>query len=476
MEIRLDDGSYQCIDEFDLEWRDGQQVFVGNQSGQVVAVGAGPVGLTYDLAALVGNSQTAQIRIVAEVGCSREILEIDDVSMTGTRISRDGDGVATTTLASGALLTVGSDGSFSYDPNGAFDALAEGEQASDSFTYTVADESDNRNTATATVHLTGTNDAPVAIDDTAAAREDSPPIYGSVASNDSDVDNGAALTFSLDVAVPGLSLDPDGSYIFDPGDEAYQSLAQDEVVQVVAAYTVTDEHGASDDATLTIEVTGLNDVPTALDDDNQDDFVIEAGSDVDGDASATGNVLINDSDVDLADVLTVAAVDGVAGNVGQAVAGIYGTVTIDADGGWTYTLDDDDTDTEALAAGETVVDSFDYSVSDGQGGSATATLRITIDGTDDSSGGINVADLDGSNGFVINGKGFSNLGFSLASAGDVNNDGYDDLILGAEDHTVGAGVIVYGGPDVGSTGIIAAADFEEFERLGGHQAPDDRQQ
>ena len=33
---------------------------------------------------------------------------------------------------------------------------------------------------------------------------------------------------------------------------------------VVASYTVTDEHGATDTATLTITVTGTNDAPVAV--------------------------------------------------------------------------------------------------------------------------------------------------------------------------------------------------------------------
>lgn len=41
------------------------------------------------------------------------------------------------TLSSGALLKLSADGIFSYDPNGAFDALASGESTTDSFTYTV---------------------------------------------------------------------------------------------------------------------------------------------------------------------------------------------------------------------------------------------------------------------------------------------------------------------------------------------------
>ncbi|MGD1927883.1 MAG: integrin alpha [Leptolyngbyaceae cyanobacterium] len=45
---------------------------------------------------------------------------------------------------------------------------------------------------------------------------------------------------------------------------------------------------------------------------------------------------------------------------------------------------------------------------------------------------VNLADLDGSNGFVINGiDADDQSGYSVSSAGDVNGDGVDDLIIGA---------------------------------------------
>ncbi len=43
------------------------------------------------------------------------------------------------TLPSGALLTVNSDGTFVYDPNGAFEHIAAGGTGADSFTYTLSD-------------------------------------------------------------------------------------------------------------------------------------------------------------------------------------------------------------------------------------------------------------------------------------------------------------------------------------------------
>jgi VCBS repeat-containing protein len=63
-------------------------------------------------------------------------------------------------LASGALLTLNADGTFSYDPNAAFESLAAGQTATDSFTYTAFDGQGHSADATATVTLIGVNDAP----------------------------------------------------------------------------------------------------------------------------------------------------------------------------------------------------------------------------------------------------------------------------------------------------------------------------
>jgi VCBS repeat-containing protein len=93
--------------------------------------------------------------------------------------------------------------------------------------------------------------------------------------------------------------------------------------------------------------------------------------------AAADGVLANDTDAD-GDTLTVSAVDGQAGNVGAALAGIYGHLTLNANGSYSYVADN----TLAIAraaTGSHPQDDFTYIVSDGNGGTATATLDITID-------------------------------------------------------------------------------------------------
>ncbi|MDW3223358.1 MAG: M10 family metallopeptidase C-terminal domain-containing protein [Paracoccaceae bacterium] len=65
-------------------------------------------------------------------------------------------------LASGALLSVNSDGTFEYDPNGAFDWLAEGQVGTDAFSYTASDGSAVSNQATVSISLSGIDDTPAA--------------------------------------------------------------------------------------------------------------------------------------------------------------------------------------------------------------------------------------------------------------------------------------------------------------------------
>ncbi|MEM7226902.1 MAG: cadherin domain-containing protein, partial [Pseudomonadota bacterium] len=64
-------------------------------------------------------------------------------------------------LGSGALLTLGADGTFDYDPNGAFEALAQdGPNGNDGFSYRIADGQGGFATANVTITVTGENDPP----------------------------------------------------------------------------------------------------------------------------------------------------------------------------------------------------------------------------------------------------------------------------------------------------------------------------
>ncbi|MEL7400506.1 MAG: Ig-like domain-containing protein, partial [Pseudomonadota bacterium] len=59
------------------------------------------------------------------------------------------------TLASGAIVTLNADGSFDYDPNGAFDGLEITQQGFDTFAYTIADSEGATDTAIVTITING---------------------------------------------------------------------------------------------------------------------------------------------------------------------------------------------------------------------------------------------------------------------------------------------------------------------------------
>ena len=61
-----------------------------------------------------------------------------------------------------------------------------------------------------------------------------------------------------------------------------------------------------------------------------------------------------------------------------------------------------------------------------------------------------LSDLNGSNGFTINGvASFDNAGWSVSDLGDINDDGIDDIIIGANNanNSSGQGYVIYGSRD-----------------------------
>jgi VCBS repeat-containing protein len=112
-----------------------------------------------------------------------------------------------------------------------------------------------------------------------------------------------------------------------------------------------------------------------------------AGSNVATDAAgstitttAVSGVLSNASDLD-GDQLTIAGVSDVAngaGSVGAPLAGVYGHLTLNANGSYAYVADN----LSAINNGPTgshLQDPFTYTLSDGNGGSATAPITVTLD-------------------------------------------------------------------------------------------------
>ncbi|PPD16087.1 MAG: hypothetical protein CTY25_03695 [Methylobacterium sp.] len=104
-----------------------------------------------------------------------------------------------------------------------------------------------------------------------------------------------------------------------------------------------------------------------------------------GTSSVTGSVLANDTGTAPITLVGIqlGAVSSATGNLGTPIAGTYGTVTLAANGTYTYVLDNADLDTNALAQGQSVQEIFTYTVQDSFGQFSTAQLVITVVGTND---------------------------------------------------------------------------------------------
>ncbi|MDD3324485.1 MAG: tandem-95 repeat protein, partial [Sulfurospirillaceae bacterium] len=165
------------------------------------------------------------------------------------------------------------DSSGDYTVTGDFNSLAAGETKEVTFQYVAIDNSVNQTNGesktsepkTVTLTITGTNDAPVAVvEENFGVYEDGVIVNGQLVANDIDSDDDAStLTYSLVGDAPvGFVLNANGSYVFDPSNEAYQSLSTGQTQDVSFTWIATDSHGATtNEQTVTITVTGTNDAP-----------------------------------------------------------------------------------------------------------------------------------------------------------------------------------------------------------------------
>ena len=230
-----------------------------------------------------------------------------------------------------------------------------GYNGSDSFAYRLNDGVTFPSTAVVNLEVTSVNEIPEAIDDTATTSEDT-TVTIDVLDNDSDRD-GDPLTLAI-ISNPshGTAFVIDNNTPSDPTDDVitytpnpnYNGSDQ-------FTYLISDRNGGTDTATLTLNVTPVNDPPEAV-----DDTVI-----TDEEVPVTIDVLENDTDPE-GDLLSLVVVS--APSNGTAVVNNNGTLDNINDDFITYTPN----------PGFSGNDSFIYQVYDGTDGLDTATVDITV--------------------------------------------------------------------------------------------------
>ena len=175
-------------------------------------------------------------------------------------------------------------------------------------------------------------------------------------------DNGPAsagpavsIDFSIDITswVQGWAADPSSNHgVRLRIDDAFVGAVFDHTGADAPRLIVT-QGGQTDTGTVTVTINGNNDAPVA----NPDTNSITEGVDTTPSTPATGNVLTNDTDVDNPNSAFTVVNSG-------TITGNYGSLELNQDGSYTYTLDDGNPTVDALNVGDMLSDAFNYTMSD----------------------------------------------------------------------------------------------------------------
>ena len=305
-----------------------------------------------------------------------------------------------------------------------FDFLGLGETLSVVYSVTGTDNNGVSSTRPVTINVTGTNDVPVitsaVADHAGGVTEDINIVSGSLVASDTitfrDVDlidtHTATFAFtssSSSAPLPGFTNNSTSigvfalttvnesngdtvntaslgwSFTLNDSHPVLQSLAVNQTVTQVYTVTVSDGQGGTVPQTVTVTITGTNDVPV-ITSGTQSGAVTEIVDHAAGENATmhTQSGAIVFTDVDTLDIHT-ATFSPAAGNTTT-----LGTFTLDLTNhdtgnggtfGWSFLVADSAID--YLQAGQTVTQSYIVSVDDDHGGVAQKTVTITIHGTED---------------------------------------------------------------------------------------------
>ena len=309
----------------------------------------------------VGTSSTGATFFVEED--KSKDTEINHTTETANFFAIAGQGLLTAKLISTPTTIPASQiSSIEYDPGNLFDYLAVGETAYDTFTYTITDEHGATTTETVTIEITGTNDTPIAVVDSASTSENN-TLTIDVLANDTDIDTSDVLTISSASIVgsnKGSVLIVNDELVFNPGAD-FDCLAVGESEVITINYTIDDGNGGTDSSTVTVTVTGTNDAPIAVADT----------ASTSENAILTIDALSNDIDLDASDILSIISAS-VAGTNNGSVSIINNQLVFNPS-----------TDFDYLAVGESEVITINYTIEDSQGVQSSSTATITVTGTND---------------------------------------------------------------------------------------------
>ena len=129
----------------------------------------------------------------------------------------------------------------------------------------------------------------------------------------------------------------------------------------------------------------------------------------------------------------------------------------------------DSTGSSVSGAGDINGDGYDdliIGAPNGLFGEGQGASYVVFGGQNVASGSLNLGSLDGTNGLRLDGiVAGDQSGSSVASAGDINGDGFDDLIIGAPgtDSSTGASYVVFGGDFTGAVTQLGTTNNDTLD-------------
>ncbi len=229
-----------------------------------------------------GDTQSNEATVEVKIYATDEGIEaVDDACATNEDTSavcdvlaNDADSrgslthvVSVDALSSmGALVVLNTLGEVEYHPEGVLDALIKEAVVEDTFEYTVANERGGEDTAEVTVSVTGVNDAPVLLPDVCAFSASQAPYSCNVLQNDTDPEGqvGSVLSFQVNTTDKNTSLSVASSNAVIAYNPSWALLGAGDVQEESFSYRLTDSEGGFAETTVTVQVTGVDDLPVAV--------------------------------------------------------------------------------------------------------------------------------------------------------------------------------------------------------------------
>ena len=193
-----------------------------------------------------------------------------------------------------------------------------------------------------------------------------------------------SLVTSITTEYGTITINPDGTYTYVLDNDKANGLAEGDVVNENFTVQVSDGRGGTAQATVTVNVTGSNDIPSL--ELTRDELFV----DVDGTPDMTGNItdggMALGDDPDAGHDLHYSFGTDADGNPILSITDDYGTLTIDPDSGdYTYTLDRNSDAVKVLKGDGTddVIQHVTVVVTDEYDAHAERPLEVVIRGAND---------------------------------------------------------------------------------------------